>query len=56
MSAGIIRFGLSLVAVMRAPVVALFTNAGTAVSASAIVKLIAGSVAPPPLGQVQFVG
>ena len=47
MSTGIIRFGLSLVAVMRAPVVLLFQNAVATVSASAKVKLMALSVATP---------
>ena len=48
MSAGKIRFGLSLVTVMRAPVVALFTNEVLAVSASPMVKLITGSVTITP--------
>ena len=47
MSAARIRFGLSLVTVIRPPVEALLTNDVAAVSASAIVKLIADSVATP---------
>ena len=47
MSAGKIRFGLSLVAVIRAPVVALLTNEPAPVSASAKVSVIAVSVATP---------
>ena len=41
MSAGRIRFGLSLVAVIRAPLVALLVKEVAAVSASAMVKLMA---------------
>ena len=44
MVAAVNRFGLLLVAVIRAPVVALFTNEVLAVSASAMLKLMTGSV------------
>ena len=47
MSAGRIRLGLSLVAVILAPLVALLVNAVARVSASANVKVIAVSVATP---------
>ena len=46
-SAGRNRFGLSLLTVIRAPVLALLINAVAAVSASANVKVIAVSVATP---------